>query len=338
MDEDRRWRGERGRWLGRDRGMEGRERGDWIREDGDRDRDPYRTRNTDPNQYSRYGRDEEWEGRFGPEDYGGGASRGGVDYERGGFQIRGGGRGDDDRDHDRDYRRDDRDDYAGPDTGPNVGRHDLGRGFGQGRGFRDYGRDEWGRDEWGRGGPGGTDADRTREDRGRQARRQVGQDYAHDRATRQREGNDRGWLERMGDEVASWFGDDDAERRRRMDAERSHRGRGPRGYTRSDDRIREDVSDRLTDDPYVDASDIDIAVSNGEVTLTGHVEHRGAKRRAEDVAESVSGVTHVQNNLRVRQAGGMTGGTGAGASAMAGMEGSGTARKTAGRGTGKTRG
>lgn len=270
MDDDRRWKAERGRWLGRDRGTEGR--GDWPRED----RDVYRERNTDPNQYSRYGRDEDWEGRFGPEDYGGGISRGGVDYERQGFQIRGGGRGDDDR------------------------------GFGQGRGLRDYGRDEWS----------GADADRMREDRARQVRREFGHDYARDRARRMREGSERGWLERMGDEVASWLGDEDAERRRRMDEARSHRGRGPRGYTRSDDRIREDVSDRLTDDPYVDASDIEVAVSGGEVTLTGHVEHRGARRRAEDLADSVSGVTHVQNNLRVRSA---SEGTGAGASAMAGM-------------------
>ena len=283
MDDDRRWKAERGRWLGRDRGMEGREHGDWIRED----RDVYRDRNTDPNQYSRYGRDEEWEGRFGPEDYGGGASRGGVDYERQGFQIRGGGREDYGRDHDYGERR------------------DIGRGFGQGRGFRDYGRDEWG----------GTDADRMREDRARQVRREFGQDYGRDRARRMREGSERGWLERMGDEVASWFGDEDAERRRRRDEERSHRGRGPRGYARSDDRIREDVSDRLTDDPYVDASDIEVTVSGGEVTLTGHVEHRAARRRAEDLAESVSGVSHVQNNLRVRQGTG----TAAGADAMAGM-------------------
>ncbi|PWC36971.1 hypothetical protein TSO221_28300 [Azospirillum sp. TSO22-1] len=259
--------------------MEGR--GDWTRED----RNVHR--NTDPNQYSRYGRDEEWEGRFGPEDYGGGTSRGGVDYERQGFQIRGGGRGDDDRD--RDYGE----------------RRDLGRGFGQGRGLRDYAHDEWG----------GTDADRMREDRARQVRREFGRDYARDRARRMREGSERGWLERMGDEVASWFGDEDAERRRRVDEARSHRGRGPRGYTRSDERIREDVSDRLTDDPYVDASDIEVTVSGGEVTLAGHVDHRGARRRAEDLAESVSGVTHVQNNLRVRQGTG----TGAGASAMAGM-------------------
>lgn len=111
----------------------------------------------------------------------------------------------------------------------------------------------------------------------------------------------RGWWDRAGDEVASWFGDEEAERRRRMDElRRQHRGRGPRGYRRSDQRIREDLSDRFTDDPYLDASDIDVLVNNCEVTLSGTVDNRLAKRRAEDIAEWVSGVTNVQNNLRVR--------------------------------------
>lgn len=116
-----------------------------------------------------------------------------------------------------------------------------------------------------------------------------------------RDTDDRGFWDRAADEVSSWFGDEDAERRRRMDERQSHRGRGPRNYTRSDDRIREDVSDRLSDDPYVDASDVEVAVSGGEVTLSGTVDGRTAKRRAEDCAEAVSGVRHVQNNLRVRE-------------------------------------
>lgn len=119
--------------------------------------------------------------------------------------------------------------------------------------------------------------------------------------------DDRGLFERAGDEIRSWFGDDEAERRRERDARESgwgtqvNRGRGPRNYTRSDERIREDVNDRLTDDPHIDASDIEAAVSNREVTLSGMVGSRFEKRHAEDLAESVSGVTHVQNNLRVRQ-------------------------------------
>jgi hypothetical protein len=91
-------------------------------------------------------------------------------------------------------------------------------------------------------------------------------------------------------------------RRREWAAEGRHRGRGPKGYIRSDERIREDVSDRLTDDPIVDASDIEVLVVGAEVTLNGNVDSRTAKRRAEDCADDVTGVRHVQNNLRVRDA------------------------------------
>lgn len=112
--------------------------------------------------------------------------------------------------------------------------------------------------------------------------------------------DDRGFMERAGDEVASWFGDKDASRRRETD---NHRGKGPRGYRRTDARILEDVNDRLADDPSVDASDIEVTVKDAEVTLTGHVTDRFEKRRAEDCVENVSGVTHVQNNLRIRISG-----------------------------------
>ncbi len=118
--------------------------------------------------------------------------------------------------------------------------------------------------------------------------------------------DDRGFFSRAGDEIATWFGSDEAERRRERDARqgdegaRHHIGRGPRNYKRSDSRIEEDINDRLTRDPYVDASDIEVSVKDGEVTLTGHVDHRSDKRRAEDLADDISGVRHVQNNLRVR--------------------------------------
>jgi osmotically-inducible protein OsmY len=111
--------------------------------------------------------------------------------------------------------------------------------------------------------------------------------------------DERGWWDKTKDEVSSWFGDDDAERRRRMDEMRSHRGKGPKGYTRSDDRIKEDVNERLSDDPHIDASDIDVSVENGEVTLTGTVDSRSAKRRAEDIVESLSGVKNVENRIKV---------------------------------------
>ncbi|HVY46566.1 MAG TPA: BON domain-containing protein [Minicystis sp.] len=80
-----------------------------------------------------------------------------------------------------------------------------------------------------------------------------------------------------------------------------HRGRGPKGYKRSDERIREDVCDRLTDHPDIDASDIDVLVQGQEVTLTGTVPERRLKHLAEYLAEDVAGVQEVHNQLRVRR-------------------------------------
>lgn len=88
-----------------------------------------------------------------------------------------------------------------------------------------------------------------------------------------------------------------------------HAGKGPKGYQRSDERIREEISDELTDHPDIDASDIEIEVKDGEVTLTGTVDSRDAKRMTEDIAELSSGVTHVSNQLRVNNGSRMSGGS-----------------------------
>ena len=80
----------------------------------------------------------------------------------------------------------------------------------------------------------------------------------------------------------------------------SYRGRGPRTYRRSDARLLDEVSLGLMEDPDVDASEVEVSVREQEVTLDGSVTSRFAKRRAEDIAQAVSGVQHVQNNLRIR--------------------------------------
>lgn len=134
--------------------------------------------------------------------------------------------------------------------------------------------------------------------------REYARDYdrGYGREYGERGRQDRGWWERMSDEVASWFGDEEAERRRRMDEMTgSHKGKGPRGYKRSDERIREDISDRLTDYSHLDASNIEVTVSEGAVILEGWVDSRWAKRSAEDIVETVSGVQDVRNNLRVHR-------------------------------------
>ncbi|MDQ3340722.1 MAG: BON domain-containing protein [Myxococcota bacterium] len=78
-----------------------------------------------------------------------------------------------------------------------------------------------------------------------------------------------------------------------------HRGKGPHGYIRSDDRIREHICEALHEDDHIDASHIEVVVKNGEVMLTGTVEDRRQKRLAEDLVEHMPGVKDVQNQLRV---------------------------------------
>ncbi len=174
-------------------------------------------------------------------------------------------------------------------------RGQRGRTYGEPYGAYDYGRYEYG--------------DRTREpyyQRGYEGEYRRGYEGEY-REPYYRggygRGQERGFIERAGDEIKSWFGDEDAERRRRADEMRRgmYAGRGPRGYRRSDERIREDVNDHLTDDWYVDASDVEVTVNNGMVTLTGRVDNRDEKRRAEDIAECVSGVSDVSNQLRVER-------------------------------------
>jgi len=76
-------------------------------------------------------------------------------------------------------------------------------------------------------------------------------------------------------------------------------GRGPRSYQRSDDRVREDVNERLTADPRIDASDIEVRVQNGEVTLSGTVCDRRSRRMAEEIIEDLPGVRDVRVELKI---------------------------------------
>jgi hypothetical protein len=80
-----------------------------------------------------------------------------------------------------------------------------------------------------------------------------------------------------------------------------HVGRGPRGYRRSDERIWEDACEILTFAGELDASGIEVRVVNAEITLSGTVDSRWAKRLAEDLVEDVPGVYDIHNRLRIER-------------------------------------
>jgi hypothetical protein len=83
------------------------------------------------------------------------------------------------------------------------------------------------------------------------------------------------------------------------DKPRPSPGRGLKNYQRDDRRVYEDVCDRLTEDPRIDAREIEVRVENGEVSLDGSVRTRFEKREAENVSERVRGVKDVHNRLRI---------------------------------------
>jgi osmotically-inducible protein OsmY len=319
MAKDDRWREDRDRSGREDRGREQRSgssswTGESYRREGSEGRASYGREGSadiyggdrDRERSGMWGRGDEDRGfrreggrAYSREDYGGTGYGGGFgqDYYGGGQGRDGSGNRDRNQGEDRDRG------YGSGHTGAgsrsrgsdDFGQEAYGRGFvgNEGRGFSygsDYGRG--GAGGYGGGGYGGGDYGR--------------QGYGQ-RDQRDQRGGERGLWDRASDEVASWFGDRDAERRRQED----YRGRGPKGYRRSDDRVREDVNDRLADDSMVDATEVEVNVSNGEVTLSGSVDSRDARRRAEDIAAGVSGVSYVQNNLRV-QRGGSSGVTAAG--------------------------
>ena len=97
----------------------------------------------------------------------------------------------------------------------------------------------------------------------------------------------RGWPEGWGDAMHKGQG--------------QYAGVGPRNYKRSDSRIEEDINDRLTQHGMIDATEIEVSVQNGEVTLRGYVDRRQTKRLAEDIAESVFGVKDINNQIKVKQ-------------------------------------
>ena len=77
-------------------------------------------------------------------------------------------------------------------------------------------------------------------------------------------------------------------------------GQPEEGFAHSDDRIKELVREALADDDHIDASHIEVVVKNSEVMLTGLVDERWQKQRAEAVVARLTGIKSVQNQVRCR--------------------------------------
>ncbi len=77
--------------------------------------------------------------------------------------------------------------------------------------------------------------------------------------------------------------------------------RGPKGYTRSDERIKEDISEHLFRAEHIDSSEVTVEVKDGVVTLSGTVPERWMRHEIEDIADDCMGVRDIENNVRVQR-------------------------------------
>lgn len=74
---------------------------------------------------------------------------------------------------------------------------------------------------------------------------------------------------------------------------------GPKGYQRSDERMKEDISERLMESHYIDCSDVSLEVRGGKVVLEGTVPSRHMKHEIEDLVDNCPGVQDIDNRVRV---------------------------------------
>ena len=89
----------------------------------------------------------------------------------------------------------------------------------------------------------------------------------------------------------------------------SHRGKGPKAYERSDARVRELICEALTQHPRIDASDVEVNVANGEVSLSGSVVDRWTKFAIEELAERYVQGDRIRNVVKVSRRSDTTGWT-----------------------------
>jgi osmotically-inducible protein OsmY len=85
---------------------------------------------------------------------------------------------------------------------------------------------------------------------------------------------------------------------RKTETQRDPRAGGPADQ-RPDETIWEDIHEHLTTNPDLDATEVEIVVEEGDVTLTGRVDTRESKWLAEEIARAVPGVVELHNRLKV---------------------------------------
>ncbi len=199
----------------------------------------------------------------------------------------------------RSSRRDDRDDYGAEGEWEDRHEHQGGSGGSQGDARHSQGGSIGAMGGY----TGGYRGEQGSRQHGRQAggegyyssasRQHFGMGGSYEGSYRQRDEKGHRGEQYAGDIRTGWS-------RRDFGSRGGRRNRGPKNYTRSDERIREDICDQLMNGDD-DVSDVEVKVEGGEVTLSGTVERRDIKYRIEELADEIGGVKDVRNEIRVKR-------------------------------------
>jgi osmotically-inducible protein OsmY len=95
------------------------------------------------------------------------------------------------------------------------------------------------------------------------------------------------------------WGEEQFRAERNEEQRRQQTGRVKRGHRRPDETLAQEIREILTHDPELNATEIEVEVEGGAVTLTGVVDGSDAKLLAEELVETLAGVREVHNRLRV---------------------------------------
>jgi osmotically-inducible protein OsmY len=107
--------------------------------------------------------------------------------------------------------------------------------------------------------------------------------------------------ERLGNPEERTRGEEQFRAERREEQERRQAERGQRARRRPDETLAQEIREILANDPELDATDVEIEVEGGAVTLSGVVNESDAKLLAEELVETLPGVREVHNRIRVER-------------------------------------
>jgi BON domain len=84
--------------------------------------------------------------------------------------------------------------------------------------------------------------------------------------------------------------------------DQQHAGKGPKGYSKADSLIYEDICEALMKDEFIDASGVEVDVKEGVASLVGDVDDEEMRDRMIGAVHHVHGIKKIVNQISLSEA------------------------------------